>query len=371
MAKKGFTEVSPKQPPGFLYRHSKTKGWYWRIAMKYTPMKLRTSQKTLSIPLKPRGDRGATRSVAMARDCQRRLWQQWQQQQGGAEPIAMDEWIERFRQWNELKASADQAQYNAQGVRRFVIRQGIIRPYDITVLQLEAYLTDLKSQGRAERTLIRHRNLVGMFCKFLRRRGEHDHNPAEEIDLKRPPKVPPRYLDLQQIRQLLDKAKSESPWLYGAISIGLFQGPRRGDIRQLRWQDFKPGGVVLGSRKTGNWRVMPTFPETAALLKVMPRGKPDQHLFPQYDLSWWGREMRKFTRDLPVFGELPGRRTGNQWHLLRATFAVQRARGVGLDKPATLWQLMAWLGHKDAQTTMRYVNIAMAAGTAKPGTLMA
>ena len=60
-------------------------------------------------------------------------------------------------------------------------------------------------------------------------------------------------------------------------------------------------------------------------------------------------------RPLPVFGETP-RCVGNQWHLLRSTFAVRKA-GEG----ATLWQLMAWLGHKTPQTTMRYVNIARAA----------
>lgn len=58
--------------------------------------------------------------------------------------------------------------------------------------------------------------------------------------------------------------------------------------------------------------------------------------------------MSRLTADLPVFGELEGTRTGNQWHLLRATWAVNCARRGG-----TVWQLMSWGGWTNPQTVMR------------------
>ncbi len=61
--------------------------------------------------------------------------------------------------------------------------------------------------------------------------------------------------------------------------------------------------------------------------------------------------LKWITRPLPVFGELPGRRIANQWHLLRSTYAVNHARS-----GKTLWE------HTNPQTAMQYVNIARAGG---------
>ena len=68
---------------------------------------------------------------------------------------------------------------------------------------------------------------------------------------------------------------------------------------------------------------------------------------------------------LSGFGELAGSRVGNQWHLLRSTWAVNCAR-----RGATIWQLMEWGGWKIPTPVMRYVNIARAAGSIQHGEVL-
>jgi len=128
---------------------------------------------------------------------------------------------------------------------------------------------------------------------------------------------------------------------------------RLGEMIALRQRDVRDGQVVIGAAgptKTYRSRIVPVPADLAAQL---PADDPDAPLFPRRGARQWIRRMQRLTADLPVFGELPGRRTGNQWHLLRSTFAVRQARA-----GTNLWQLMSLLGHTNPQTTMRYVNLA-------------
>lgn len=79
--------------------------------------------------------------------------------------------------------------------------------------------------------------------------------------------------------------------------------------------------------------------------------------FPISYVKW----MREITKDLPVFGEFKGKRTGNQWHLLRSTLACRCARR-GMD----IWTLMRLGGWKILGTVLKYVNIARASGDTNP-----
>ena len=106
--------------------------------------------------------------------------------------------------------------------------------------------------------------------------------------------------------------------------------------------------------KTGSWRVVPV---PRAVQRHLPRGNPADSVFPHREAQEWVKRLRRLTEDLPVFGELDGKRVGNQWHLLRSTWAVNRARA-----GASIWQLMAWGGWRNMQTVLRYVNTARAAG---------
>ena len=145
-----------------------------------------------------------------------------------------------------------------------------------------------------------------------------------------------------------------------AEDVYLFLDPKQAQRPDLTWRDVGEAEIVVHD-KIDDWHNVRIFPEMVPILAEMQRGPDDALVFPQHDPRWWGELLVRITEPLPVFGAI-GRRVGSQWHLLRSTWAVNRARGIGLDSPATLWKLMAWGGWKIPTTPMRYINVARAAG---------
>ena len=345
-------------PPGTLWRHGTTGRWYWRVVAHRVPVALRRAGKYVQVPLVARGRKFATRSRTLAEECRKRLWRQWAKLASAVVPPTMADLLARFERRNRLKASKHHAADNRRIIEGFLDSQGITKPYTISTEHLENYLSGLQEQGRAAATILTYKRTVGAFCKFLIAQDELDVNPADHVEVARPTRRPPRYLtDFQVLMLLIAAYKSRHKWLFDAICFGLWAGLRVGEIAALRWQDIGDRITVGGSRptKTGDYRYVPIRAELATVIGAMKRG--EGRVFPEHHSVYWGQIMAELTRDLPVFGELEGRRVGNQWHLLRSTYAVNRAR-----EKASVWELMAELGHTDPQTTMRYVNVARAGG---------
>jgi len=350
-----------KKLPGSLWKHPKTGGWYWQVRKP-------GEKKRRSFPMRLVGQRYATKVKSLAQARQRHLWKQWMGPLGA--PVrTIETWILDFQDWNRNTAAEPQVRYNGWIVRQFASSQGIREPMDITPEAIQDYITarregTLGDDGGAEpkrrasqRTLVAHRNALGKFCRFLMLRRQTDHNPARLIELRQPSKRPPRYLTDRQISRLLKQTKKIGPpWMYLAVCVGLYEGLRRGEIAELTWADIGTDGMVVHAGKTADWRTVPIFPEMGAVLESTPRGDDAEYVFPRHNPRWWGELLSRITEQLPVFLDAE-----KQWSLLRNTFAVQRARGVGMNRPATVWELLAWLGHKNPTTTMRYVNIARAA----------
>lgn len=353
-----------REPPGCLYKRSDTGGWYWKVRRP-------GEEKFRYLRMVPRGRRQATKSKKVALICQRRLWSMWTSN-GIKDPPsrAIRVWINRFQRWNAGKASERHARYNADVVRRFAKAHQIKRADEILLEDVEAYLLSLKKTLSAG-TIHRHLNAISRFCRFLMTRSEPllDSNPAQ-LARECVPRIylrPPRFLTEKGIEDLLNALADAPGWLRTAVRLGLGGGLRVGEIRSLRGRDIDLAGVMVGASKptkTYQWRKVPIPPDLQAELEAMADGGPDRPIFPQYGIRWWVRMLKRYTDDLPVFGELPGSAVGNQWHLLRNTFAVRRARGGDSGQGATLWELMALLGHSTPQTTMRYINVAHAAGRA-------
>lgn len=336
--------------PGTLWKHPKTGGYYWSV-------KLPGVLKRRHIPLVPRGKRYATKIKTIAVACQRRMWKELVGDAKTPPTRSVAGWADGFQEVNGMDASARTARRNADIVRIFARRQNVRHVWEITSEQIQNYLIALQKEGKSPGTLVKHRNAIRKFCRFLMGRGELEANPAARglISMPRVYARPPRFLTGKQIQRLLRKVRGTP--LYLPVVFALRTGVRLGELGAIKHRDIHDGQVTVGAddpTKTYEWRVVPVPP---GLVNRLPTGNPDAPLFPQRGSRQWVRLLAELTADLPVFGELEGRRVGNQWHLLRSTFAVQKAR-----QGATLWQLMAWLGHKNPQTTMRYVNIAHAAG---------
>jgi len=301
----------------------------------------------------PKGKKHATKLKSVAEACRKRLWRQWTQA-GAKEPPtrSMAHWIEQFQRWNEITAAASWARYNADTVRKFCRQAHITQPWEIDVLAIQAYLQSLTL---AAGTQARHRSAISKFCRFLMLHRQLEFNPTAATVVPRVYRRPPRFLTGPQVSNLLKAA--EGAVIYPAIVLALECGLRVGEIAALRWSDVRGDHLVVGTHKptkTYRWR---TVPLTEAARAALPApGGDDDPIFPVHRKEWWNNTLKKITKPLPVFGELPGKRVGNQWHLLRSTYAVNQARA-----GKTLFELMAALGHTNPQTTMAYINIGRAA----------
>ena len=156
----------------------------------------------------------------------------------------------------------------------------------------------------------------------------------------------------------------KAPELSNAVRLALFAGLRLSSLRALRWEHVGDDALTVPLPKTGGYTIIPLSnshidPRLAETVQGMVRGKGP--VFPVRNPAWWNTHLKLATRPLPTFGELAGSRAGNQWHLLRATWAVSCAR-----RGATLWQLMSDGGWTVPQTVMRYVNLGHAAQKKTP-----
>jgi len=313
----------------------------------------RASGGYLYLPMVPRGGRVATRSRQRAELVRRRLWREWSVARDHVSP-QMGETLAAFEQWNLHTAAARQATYNRRIAEWFLEARGIAQPWRISPEDVEGYLAELRRVGRTARTIQAHRNSLRKLCRYLRGRGLLEGNPVDLVEVRPPPRRAPRYLDEAATAELLKRARAGPRWLARAIRLALYEGPRLGELVALRREHLLPAGILIENTKRGGWRTVPLFGQARALVDRLRTG-PAGGLWPEHHPRWWGKLLEDLTEDLPPFGLAGG--VGSRWHLLRSTFAVNQAR-----RGATLWKLMAWLDHVNPTTTMRYVNLARAAG---------
>jgi integrase len=141
-----------------------------------------------------------------------------------------------------------------------------------------------------------------------------------------------------------------SPFATGAIRLLLFTGCRRGEILSLRWEevDLERGTLLLADPKTGRRHVLLSAPAQAVLADllririgdyVVAGDDPDR---PRHDLN---RPWRAIAKRAKL--------EGVRLHDLRHSFAsFGAASHLGLPVIGKL------LGHRHAQTTLRYAHLA-------------
>jgi integrase len=176
-----------------------------------------------------------------------------------------------------------------------------------------------------------------------------------------------RFLSRDELARLLQACReSESPHLYLAVVLAVTTGARRSELMLLRWRDVDLEQRVLRLRAEtanavkGGIRSLPIPPACVPLLearrtqqhqgrKVVPL-KPDDAalVFPSKVSAKQPIDLRTpFATALHRAGI-----EGFRWHDLRHSAASFLAAG-----GASLLEIGAVLGHKQAQTTARYSHL--------------
>lgn len=271
--------------------------------------------------------------------------------------------IRGFYLWDCLRASEPQARRNVNVIRRFVqavrVHVDRIRPRNV-----EDYLLDLLTAGRAIKTIRNHLGSISVFCEFCIARDLMDVNPCAKVTLPRKRRCVPIFLNVDERIEALRIARETDR--HCEVCLAMNTGLRMTELRNLMWidVDLNARTLLVRESKSGRPRTVPLNTEAlAALDEQGERSGHLPHVFPggkSRDLprprgqDWWAKvAIVPLQAKIAKFQVLPKGSTGRGWHLLRHTFASRLAQ-----KGVSLYKISKWLGHKSCDTTQIYAHLS-------------
>jgi site-specific recombinase XerD len=207
-----------------------------------------------------------------------------------------------------------------------------------------------KEHDLSDRTLLTIKSQLNHFFTFLKDEGLIQVSPLNEIKFKRrPPMRRPRVvLSVEEVRQLLERAKAFSPdHLYPFLYTIAHTGARKNEIVKLRREDvdFNTGLLHLRKTKNGEDRSIRMPQNLVSHLKAHLDSHEAPYVFPNPSGTTIGRQalariMKRFVKHFPM---------DKNWglHSLRHSYAYNY-----LKKGGEMYQLQAILGHKHIQVTV-------------------
>ena len=204
-----------------------------------------------------------------------------------------------------------------------------------------------------------NRYQAALSCTFQMCCGEWEWmelNPVRRIKREKEPKGRVRFLSDEERERLLEVCKeSSNPNLYPLVVLTLSTGMRRGEVRNLKWDDvdLKAGAIVLHETKNNERRRVPVKGLALELLKDHSkiRRLDTNFVFPgklshKTGIGWEYRELfERAVKEAKLENFL--------FHDLRHSCASYLAMN-----GASLLEIAEVLGHKTLQMVKRYSHLA-------------
>lgn len=228
---------------------------------------------------------------------------------------------------------------------------------------LRAYLAWLHEQGYARSTIARRLASLRSWCRFLRRQGSLDADPAQALRGPRQDKKLPHFLSQEQLARLLDTPPAGTPMgcrdrailetLYSAgVRVSELTGLDLGDVdlssglATVRGKGKRERLVILGGQAL---TAVKRWLERRERL-LAERGKSPTAIF----LNKNGGRLtpRSVGRLLEKYLALAGLDPRTSPHTLRHSFATHL-----LDEGADIRSVQELLGHRSLGTTQIYTHV--------------
>ena len=218
-------------------------------------------------------------------------------------------------------------------------------------------------------------NILAVLSKPLKYAEDLEIIPkAPKVGLLKiePPDI--EWWELPEYARILQAARAEGPLAFAAACLAGEAGLRVGEVKALRWRedvDLVAGTItvnrqmrrgVVGTPKGRTRRKVPMTARLASALRDLPvvrEGLVIEKL-PGHAKTT-ENQLKNLMYRICRRARLPER----GWHCLRHTYGTHAAL-FGVNP----WSLMAWMGHKRIDETMRYVHVAKDHHRAIPGSVV-
>jgi integrase/recombinase XerD len=236
-------------------------------------------------------------------------------------------------------------------------------PHLATAEDLARYIESLYGAGLSARSIARHMTTLRNFYNFLHQEGEIQANPTEFLT---PPKQwsnLPKYLNRQEIDQLLaapGAIKATSLRDRAMLELLYATGLRVTELCRLELSNIERDSGVLRVTGKGNKQRLVPFGESAgeSVGQYLTRGRPEllkgrasRFLF----VTARGGALTRqgFWKLLGGYGKKAGIFRNLTPHVVRHSFATHLVEG-----GADLRSVQIMLGHADISTTQVYTHVA-------------
>jgi integrase/recombinase XerD len=224
------------------------------------------------------------------------------------------------------------------------------------------YLNSLYRDGLSSRSIARHLATLRNLFRFLLEEKRIASDPSEHIRTPKQWQTIPHFLNLDQVDQLLDAPKPDTPT--GARDRAMLQllyasGLRVSELCGVRSGDLDARlGVLRVTGKGNKQRLVPVGRQALQAIEhyqnaargALLKGRASPHLF----VTARGTAMTRqgFWKLLAIHGRKAGIFHNLSPHVLRHSFATHL-----LERGADLRSVQTMLGHADISTTQIYTHV--------------
>ena len=232
---------------------------------------------------------------------------------------------------------------------------------DITMHHIRAYIGSIYKTHK-KTTIVRKLSTIRSFFNFLEKRGISKKNPAWDISSPRPEKYLPRYLNVDEIFNLLD-IKAGEGWRalrdMAILELLYSCGIRAGELRNLNIEDVDIDDHTIKIKGKGDKeRIVPigmyalnAIKKYLDSIKKLIKGQRSPLIINAKGERLSTRSIRRIVKKYAI-------KSGLSWdvspHSLRHSFATHLLEG-----GADLRAVQELLGHSNISTTQKYTHLTL------------
>ncbi|MBU0609250.1 MAG: tyrosine-type recombinase/integrase, partial [Armatimonadetes bacterium] len=138
-----------------------------------------------------------------------------------------------------------------------------VQVVDINAAAARSWMLEMKGRGLSNGTIARRVHALRSFWRFLQDTDTVDDDRLRKLSTPKRERKLPAYLRAEELRALLETARSHSDSFvaardYALLAVAVYTGVRRSELLGLRLGDVDLTGKLMVVRgKGGKWRALP------------------------------------------------------------------------------------------------------------------